>query len=182
MRNITILFFIFLTCSQVLAGYQIIILTGAPTRVAVEKSLAELMKRSDSISYAKSYPKILESSQVKGLNPGFWLAVAGYCSDDSASAGLFLSANIARIKKMISGSYAKSIKGIADDKTCPLLEKNMSLESKELLSRLLDKAVSYKNDGDLKSAKYLTDYCLARDPKNKRALDLDEVLMTLTTE
>jgi hypothetical protein len=61
---------------------------------------------------AKGYPKVLRSDDLAGLNPGFYIAVMGFCTEDQVKAVL------PGLKTIYPGAYAKEVSAVVEP-ACP---------------------------------------------------------------
>lgn len=71
---------------------QLLVWGGGKTREAAEASAADWKKRSPEwavwVSLQPDYPRIVESSTIEGLNPGFHIVVLGACNDEDVTQRL----------------------------------------------------------------------------------------------
>ena len=82
-----------------------IILTGSPDRKEAERLLADLMARwPASVVLQSGYPQVMSSDGKKGLNPGFFIAVAGACANREDAMEVQKE-----IRKRIPGVYVRAV-------------------------------------------------------------------------
>lgn len=165
------------------AGSDVLVLYGSSNKSETKKWLTDFSKKSSpQYSFAKNYPKLIQSSDVKGLKPGFWIAIAGFCSDASSQSAAALEMSTLALKKVAPGTYTKKVEHLARQNECPLMEKGISLSSKNVEKDILAHAQKYLSDGNLDQTDYLVLYTLMLNPKNKDASDLGEKVMTLKAD
>lgn len=92
------------------------IATGATSRAAAEKALKTLKLPAELVVPA-GYPRVVDSAQLPGLNPGFWLVVIGFC-DDVGEWPAHNNGLAALIQRASKGAYAKPV--ARQSAACPL--------------------------------------------------------------
>lgn len=93
----------------------VVILGGGKEELDGEKALQSFHQKSPSeLKWAKGYPKVLASSSLPGLNPGFHIAVLGFCADKAQAAEATRALN----DTVGGGVYFKKTAGPSDG-LCP---------------------------------------------------------------
>lgn len=116
------------------ADLQLLILTGATTEAAGTPLMEAAKKRVEAASavlkLAPGFPRLIQSDRIKGLKPGFWIVVAGFCRSDQPLVSL---------KALDAGAYAKPVQ-VEDPESCPTNVEGWSAtthEAKDAERRLL---------------------------------------------
>lgn len=131
----------FLTVPAHAAEVQALILTGAATDEAAQKLLGPAKERvaalAPLLTAPQGFPRVVESATLKGLKPGFFVVVAGYC----AAAEPLLTA----LKAADAGAYAKPVEGVGE--ACPTFDgawKPTTVEAKGLRAVLFQSADEWR--------------------------------------
>ncbi len=82
-----------------------IILAGSKNQQETEKLLADLMKRWPArVELRAGYPKVVSSDGKKGLNPGFFIALAGSCTTREEALAVQKE-----LRKTVPGVYVRAV-------------------------------------------------------------------------
>jgi len=122
---------------------------------------------------------------VKGLKPGFHVAILGFCSDRRVAQ---------RIARLFKGAYTRTVQG-QDPKTCPVITSPpppMDPRETALLERLkkdpsseaalYDYGYYLKNEARFDESQEQLYKLLKINPSHQGAKDLLEMIMVLTTD
>ena len=117
------------------------------------------------------YPTIVKSDDVRGMNPGFYVAVLGYCGDD-----VDLGSEVRAMWRAQRGSYAREIDGTVAG-ACPTLRAPLPPTAEE--RRLLDKARAIEEHDAWQRAVDAYDELIQLNPGNKDAVNAAQRLTLL---
>lgn len=127
---------------------QALVITGTTSEAAAEPLLEAAKKRAEAVkdvfTLAPGFPKVVESATVKGLKPGFWIVLAGFCK--TVDPGL---------KAIDPGAYAKPVQ--VDAEACPALKDHWvasTVEAKDAEKRTL-RAVLFQSTSQRDEAQWL---------------------------
>ncbi len=100
-------------------GYEVIILGGGADKAAAQAFVDGFKgsKAAQWIAPASGYPKVEDSGKIAGLNKGFQIAVLGFCTADSGTAGSARDL----VNYQSSGAYTKAVKASFPN-ACPTLK------------------------------------------------------------
>lgn len=128
------------------AELQALILTGAASETAAAPLLEAAKKRveeaKDLVELAPGFPKLVQSDQVSGLKPGFWIVLAGYCEKDTVLSAL---------KALDSGAYSRPV--TVDAAACPKVADGGEVtteEAKDSTTKRLLRGVLFSGSSDWK--------------------------------
>ncbi|MBN1207997.1 MAG: hypothetical protein JXB05_24245, partial [Myxococcaceae bacterium] len=102
---------------------QVLIWGGGRTpeegRKALERFEAEREGLEAVLSPGESYPRVVASDTLPGLNPGFHVVVLGACKPEEAKAPL------AALQAFKPGVYARAVKMVLEAGSCPKIENGL---------------------------------------------------------
>lgn len=131
MKSIFIFISLFVGLDAYSASRELVILSGhkdAKKLASLDAGLTEKFK------FAKGYPKKVRSDSIKGLNPGFWLWIGGFCKPDETLTVVVevdnkVTSPVALVEqkflksalqKVAEGAYIKTVE--SDENSCPLVQ------------------------------------------------------------
>ncbi|HYV43543.1 MAG TPA: hypothetical protein VFA20_01735 [Myxococcaceae bacterium] len=163
---------------------EAIILGGGKTASVATETVAAFKAPAD-LTVSAGFPKLMNSSNVKGLKPGFHVAILGFCSDRRAAQ---------KVARLFKGAYTRTVQG-QDPKTCPVITSPappMDPRETALLDRLkkdpkseaalYDYGVYLKEEARFDEAQEQLNKLLEINPSHQGAKDLLQVIMVLTTD
>ncbi|MCY1020687.1 hypothetical protein [Pyxidicoccus sp. MSG2] len=127
---------------------------------------------------AEGFPTLVQSNTVRGLKPGFWVWVVGFCPADEGARALEL------LKLVASDAYSREVKVPAKKLACPKTE-DATLQadshefklSKGRMLRVLTYEESSEPEGDEPGDSYTrTHYLIALMDKSGALLDTGDVV------
>jgi hypothetical protein len=123
------------------------------------------------LSPAAGYPKLQKSDEVKGLKPGFFVALLGYCDNQGD-----LENEVRRMWKAQPGSYAREVDH-AMSGACPKIE-GPPLPPSDEEKKLMKQAEGL----DLEGQRKIYEQLLTLNPGSKEARGQLERIMVLQTD
>lgn len=94
------------------AELQALVLTGATSEAAAAPLLEAAKTRAMAVvpwvTLAEGFPKVVDSATVKGLKPGFWIVLAGFCATVDPA-----------LKALDPGAYSKPVE--VEKAACPVV-------------------------------------------------------------
>lgn len=104
------------------ADVQALVITGATSEAAAAPLLEAAKKRAAVVAplltLADGFPKVVDSATVKGLKPGFFIVLAGFCSVVDPA-----------LKALDPGAYSKPVQDVAE--ACPKVQNDWTASSAE---------------------------------------------------
>lgn len=104
------------------ADVQALVITGATSEAAAAPLLEAAKKRAAVVAplltLAEGFPKVVDSATVKGLKPGFFIVLAGFCTVVDPA-----------LKALDPGAYAKPVQDVAE--ACPKVAQGWQASSTE---------------------------------------------------
>jgi hypothetical protein len=82
----------------------------------IDKNAAALGKIGSAMELEEGYPRVVQSRDIRGLNPGFHIAVAGYCGLDTFSEQFVV------IQSAVPGAYFRTVMVPAGTLACPRMK------------------------------------------------------------
>lgn len=151
-----------------------LILGGGKAKADADGVLAKF-SAPKGLAPAAGYPKVVKSDAVKGLKPGFFVAVLGYC--DSTGE---LSSAVRTMWAAQKGSYAREVSEAVPG-ACPKLQGPAPGPSDEE-TKLQKKAEALADEADFEKARKVYLELLTLNPGSKDAQAGLERIMVLTTD
>jgi hypothetical protein len=171
---VTLLLAAWLACSgqAPMTRNYALILGGGKTKADAEAVLKKFSAPKE-LRPAAGYPKLQKSDEVKGLKPGFFVALLGYC--DNAGD---LENEVRQMWKAQKGSYAREVDAAVPG-ACPKID-GPKLPPTDEEKKLLEKAQGL--EPDFPRAQKIYEELVTLNPGNKDAHQALERIMVLMTD
>jgi len=174
-------------------AYEVIIAGGGKTRVEAEQALARIESKLFYLRHGRkngrSFPKVMRSDELKGLKPGFFVAVLGLCKTTSHPPKA-RKALLFALREIEKGAYARGVEGTFDDSCPPLAAIQVADERERALREAVDKnpadaavllryAEYLEHGGRFDEALIFLDRVLEISPDSQAARDLAHKISVL---
>lgn len=110
---------------------SVLILGGGRDAAAANRALSDWQRISKTVGAlvkpAAGYPRVVESKTIAGLHPGFFIVIAGFCTEGDAAKRL------ETLRAFVPGAYRRTVHG--QTAACPTEAKDMRLGDHALLAR-----------------------------------------------
>ena len=169
-------------------SFDALIAGGGKTKADAEKAAAAIEAKLFHLRFGarqRSFPKVVRSDEVKGLRPGLFVAILGFCEKSSPV--------LEALRKIDPGIYARKVQGDFAESCPPLaLIEPAAGEENELRSaieakpndadRLVKYAAFLEQQALFEEAMIFIDRALELAPQHQGAKDLGHKITVLTTD
>lgn len=96
---------------------EVLIMAGDPDEAEAQKKFKKVVRHlswiTPPLTLPDGYPKLVKSADYKGLKPGFFITIAGFCPKSLSQQAL------AVLRKAESGAYVRTVDVAAGTQACP---------------------------------------------------------------